>query len=93
MRLSPLAVAVVVVLSLSPVAGAKEGMWVPQQLPEIGDELKQAGLQLDPRQLADLTGDPMGAVVAVATTVPSALASVNFAVVSVAGITRSGSTE
>lgn len=42
---------------------AKEGMWVPQQLPEIAGPLKQAGLKLDPKQLADLTGDPMGAVV------------------------------
>ncbi|MDQ3205402.1 MAG: S46 family peptidase [Pseudomonadota bacterium] len=40
-----------------------EGMWVPQQLPEIAGPLKKAGLELDPRQLADLTGDPMGAVV------------------------------
>ncbi|MCD8456641.1 S46 family peptidase [Xylella taiwanensis] len=39
-------------------------MWVPQQLPEIAGQLKQAGLQLSPEQLANLTGDPMGAVVA-----------------------------
>ncbi|MFY2762500.1 S46 family peptidase [Arenimonas sp. MALMAid1274] len=39
-------------------------MWVPQQLPEIAGPLSQAGLKLDPKQLADLTGDPMGAVVA-----------------------------
>ncbi|MDO5506487.1 MAG: S46 family peptidase [Pseudoxanthomonas suwonensis] len=38
-------------------------MWVPQQLPEISDALRKAGLKLDPRQLADLTGDPLGAVV------------------------------
>lgn len=44
-------------------AAAVEGMWVPQQLPEIAEPLKKAGLQLDPRQLADLTGAPMGAVV------------------------------
>ncbi len=44
-------------------ARAGEGMWVPQQLPEIAGPLKQAGLELDPQQLADLTGDPMGAVV------------------------------
>ena len=48
-------------LSLGSIAG--EGMWVPQQLPEIAGPLKKAGLKLDPRQLADLTGDPMGAVV------------------------------
>ena len=45
------------------VASAGEGMWVPQQLPEIAGQLKKAGLKLDPKQLADLTGDPMGAVV------------------------------
>ncbi len=44
-------------------AAAVEGMWVPQQLPEIAPALKKAGLKLDPKQLADLTGDPMGAVV------------------------------
>src|SRR5690606_28064059 len=42
---------------------AAEGMWVPQQLPEIAQPLKKAGLRLDPERLADLTGDPLGAVV------------------------------
>src|SRR5690606_13296387 len=42
---------------------AGEGMWVPQQLPEISKTLKKAGLKLAPDDLADLTGDPMGAVV------------------------------
>uniref|UniRef100_UPI0004F13D38 dipeptidyl aminopeptidase BII n=1 Tax=Pseudoxanthomonas mexicana TaxID=128785 RepID=UPI0004F13D38 len=41
-----------------------EGMWVPQQLPEIAGPLKKAGLKLSPQQISDLTGDPMGAVVA-----------------------------
>ncbi len=50
-------------LGLAMPAAAVEGMWVPQQLPEIAAPLKKAGLKLDPRQLADLTGDPMGAVV------------------------------
>nr|WP_140909084.1 S46 family peptidase [Luteimonas lumbrici] len=44
-------------------AQAGEGMWVPQQLPEIAGPLKQAGLELPPEQLANLTGQPMGAVV------------------------------
>ena len=44
-------------------AHADEGMWVPQQLPEIAAPLKKAGLKLDPNQLANLTGDPMGAIV------------------------------
>ncbi|WP_205208560.1 S46 family peptidase [Arenimonas caeni] len=39
-------------------------MWVPQQLPEIAGPLREAGLELPPEQLANLTGDPMGAVVA-----------------------------
>ena len=64
MRLNFLAFSVVAGLGLVQVAQAAEGMWVPQQLPEIAGPLKQAGLQLDPQQLADLTGDPMGAVVA-----------------------------
>ena len=44
-------------------AHADEGMWVPQQLPEIAAPLKKAGLKLDPNQLANLTGDLMGAIV------------------------------
>ncbi|HSD17625.1 MAG TPA: S46 family peptidase [Thermomonas sp.] len=56
-----IAVATMGTVALS--ASAGEGMWVPQQLPEIAGPLKKAGLKLDPKQLADLTGDPMGAVV------------------------------
>jgi hypothetical protein len=44
-------------------AHAVEGMWVPQQLPQISGPLKTAGLKLTPKQLSDLTGDPLGAVV------------------------------
>ena len=63
MRLSLLSVATCVALVAAPVAHAGEGMWVPQQLPEIAGPLARAGLELPPEQLADLTGDPMGAVV------------------------------
>ncbi|MBD60237.1 MAG: dipeptidyl-peptidase 7 [Citromicrobium sp.] len=42
---------------------AKEGMFTPEQLPEIADDLREAGLELDPEALSDLTGFPMGAVV------------------------------
>jgi len=42
---------------------AGEGMWVPQQLPEIAAALIETGLQLDPQQLTDLSGMPLGAVV------------------------------
>ena len=37
---------------------------MPQQLPEIAGPLQKAGLKLSPEQLSNLTGDPMGAVVA-----------------------------
>ncbi|RMH93549.1 S46 family peptidase [Lysobacter pythonis] len=64
MRITALAAAVAVAtIGLSTAARAGEGMWVPQQLPEIAGPLKKAGLKLDPRQLANLTGDPLGAVV------------------------------
>ncbi len=66
MRPNLLAAAIAVPLSLlaAQIAHAGEGMWVPQQLPEIAGPLKKAGLKLSPQQIADLTGDPMGAVVA-----------------------------
>jgi len=44
-------------------AVADEGMWVPQQLPEISPALTRVGLKIDPQRLANLTGDPLGAVV------------------------------
>ncbi|MES5814920.1 S46 family peptidase [Pseudoxanthomonas sp. Soil82] len=64
MRLRLLTASVLAALAAAPAALAGEGMWVPQQLPEIAGPLKDAGLKLSPQQLADLTGDPMGAVVA-----------------------------
>ena len=42
---------------------ADEGMWMPQQIPQLAEELRRAGLQIDPNRLADLTGDPMGAII------------------------------
>ena len=42
---------------------ADDGLWMPQQIPALGAELKQLGLQLDPNAFADLTGFPMGAIV------------------------------
>jgi len=66
MRPNLLAAAIAVPLSLlaAQIAQAGEGMWVPQQLPEIAGPLKKAGLKLSPQQISDLSGDPMGAVVA-----------------------------
>jgi hypothetical protein len=48
---------------VSTFAVADEGMWQPQQLPSIANELTQAGLKLNPNDLTDLTGFPMGAIV------------------------------
>ncbi len=64
MRPHLFAVSMLSTLAIASSARAGEGIWVPQQLPDIARPLKQAGLQLSPQQLADLTGDPMGAVVA-----------------------------
>ena len=64
MRLPLLTVSVLAALATTAAVHAGEGMWVPQQLPEIAGPLKLAGLKLSPEQLANLTGDPMGAVVA-----------------------------
>lgn len=44
-------------------AHADEGMWMPQQLPQVAKQLKAAGLKLDPATLTKLTEFPMGAVV------------------------------
>lgn len=48
---------------LSSVAHADEGMWMPQQLPQVAKQLKAAGLKLDPAALTKLTEFPMGAIV------------------------------
>jgi hypothetical protein len=52
------------ILSLAAVtAYGAEGMWMPQQIPSLAVELKKAGLKIDANRFADLTGDPMGAVI------------------------------
>jgi len=48
---------------LSTAAHADEGMWMPQQLPQVAKELKAAGLELDPANLTKLTEFPAGAIV------------------------------
>ena len=48
---------------LSTVAHADEGMWMPQQLPQVAKQLKAAGLKLDPATLTKLTEFPMSAIV------------------------------
>ncbi|HWW70683.1 MAG TPA: S46 family peptidase [Duganella sp.] len=48
---------------LSATAHADEGMWMPQQLPQVAKELKAAGLKLAPADLTKLTEFPAGAIV------------------------------
>lgn len=55
--------ALLLAVVLPVLAAADDGMWMPQQVPALADELKKLGLQLDPNQFADLTGFPMGAIV------------------------------
>ncbi|MFZ6863398.1 S46 family peptidase [Undibacterium sp. Ji67W] len=51
------------VFSIYNIAYADEGMWMPQQLPQVAKQLKADGLKLDPASLTKLTEFPMGAIV------------------------------
>ena len=62
LRYGRLVIASVLVL-LSAGALADEGMWMPQQIPQLASRLKEMGFQGDPQAFADLTGQPMGAIV------------------------------
>src|SRR5690606_8034281 len=48
---------------LSSSALAVEGMWQPQQLPELEDQLKELGLEIPVDELAGLDNFPMNAIV------------------------------
>ncbi|UXH76990.1 S46 family peptidase [Roseateles amylovorans] len=51
-------------LALGTVAAqAHEGMWMPQQLPQVAKDLKAAGLAMDSSRLSQPIGYPMGAVI------------------------------
>ncbi len=63
MRPRTLWIAVLAAAALATNLLAGEGMWMSDQLPRLAPELAKMGLTLDPRKLADLTGDPMGSIV------------------------------
>jgi len=42
---------------------AEQGMWMPQQIPALAPQLQALGFKGNPKAFADLTGQPMGAVV------------------------------
>lgn len=44
-------------------AAAKEGMWTPEQLPDVAKDMRKLGLKLKASSLTDLTAFPMGAVI------------------------------
>jgi hypothetical protein len=50
-------------LLLAAPAGAEEGMWMPMQAPALAPRLAALGFRGDPAAFADLTGDPLGAIV------------------------------
>jgi hypothetical protein len=50
-------------LALAAPLVADEGMWMPQQIPDLAAKLKAMGFEGDPAAFADLTGQPMGAIV------------------------------
>jgi len=56
---------VLLVAVLLPVVASRadEGMWMPQQIPQLAARLQAMGFKGDPKAFADLTGQPMGAVV------------------------------
>jgi len=58
----PLIAALLACAATTPLA-AKEGMFTPEQLPEIAEDLRETGLEIDPETLSELTGFPMGAIV------------------------------
>ena len=51
------------VVLLSAGLSAEEGMWMPQQIPALASKLRALGFTGDPMSFADLTGQPMGAIV------------------------------
>ena len=56
---------IVLIALAATTATADEGMYMPQQVPQIATRLQQMGLKIDTNRLSDLTGDPLGAVVAI----------------------------
>src|SRR5450756_2842571 len=51
------------VLFISVTLLADEGMWMPQQIPELAAKLRAMGFRGEPQAFADLTDQPMGAIV------------------------------
>jgi hypothetical protein len=65
MSLKKLLLPAAVAMGWNAPASADEGMWLPSQLPQIASQLKAAGFEGNPSDLADLTRPPLSAVVKV----------------------------
>ena len=52
-----------VILALASHLAADEGMWMPSQVEDLAPALRELGFEGDPAAFADLTGQPMGAIV------------------------------
>ena len=65
MSLKKLLLPAAVAMGWNAPVGADEGMWLPSQLPRIATQLKAAGFEGNPSDLADLTKPPLSAVVKV----------------------------
>lgn len=50
-------------LALTPAATANEGMWMPNQVREVGAAMRADGLQIDPARLGRLDAAPLNAIV------------------------------
>jgi hypothetical protein len=60
----PRTIAAIALICLTSVTlHAEQGMWMPQQMPQLAGQLKAMGFTGDPKAFADLTGQPMGAIV------------------------------
>ncbi len=62
-RLSVLSNAITLSCALVSSAYAVEGMWQPQQLQELAEDVRAKGLELDPKTLGNLDAFPLNAVV------------------------------
>ena len=56
-----LSIALLALACCSPCAA--EGMWLPEQLPQLADELEATGLEIGAEKLSSLTEHPMNAVI------------------------------
>jgi len=65
MSLKKLLLPAAVAMGWNAPVSADEGMWLPSQLPQIASQLKAAGFEGNPSDLADLTRPPLNAVVKV----------------------------